>query len=652
MLTLDIRHPDVESFIDAKMNKIDITGANISLKLSDEFMRAVDANKTFKLQYPVESENPKIELDIDAKSLWDHIINNVWSSAEPGIFFWDKVLSESPADMYAEEGFRTISSNPCGELPLCPYDSCRLLAINLSSYVENEFTEDASFDFDLLAEHTKIGQRLLDDMIDLEIEKINAILRKISSDPENNSIKRVERELWQKIKEKAIQGRRTGLGVTAEGDMLAYMNMQYGSDEAIKFSEQVHKLIAVSSYVSSIELAKERGSFPIWDYDTEKENDFLKRIDMNLSMQQRKDYKRYGRRNIANLTLAPTGTVSMMTQTTSGIEPVFLIQYTRRKKVNPNEIATSDFVDDLGDAWTEHTVFHNGFKRWMNINGIFGELNDEEIEKFVKESPYYKATSNDINWVQKVKMQGVIQKWIDHSISVTVNVPQDTKKSTVNEVYMTAWKAGCKGVTLYREGSRSGVLIAKEKKEEEKFEKMAAVERPKTLECDIHHRIATGEAWLVIVGKLLDKPYEIFAFRKWTEDEESEDKFNLPRYIKLGRLEKRSHGKYDLICGKNDNFIVKDITNLFKSEEEEALTRLISSALRHRMGVEYIVDQLNKVPSNITSFSKVVARTLKQYITEDIELINKTCTECEDPDGLIIQDGCLSCKSCGFSKCG
>lgn len=653
MLSLDVSHPDVESFVDAKMNQVDVTGANVSLRISDEFMKAVESKSKFNLRWPTNSPDPKYSIDIDAKKLWDKVINNVWSSAEPGILFWDQVIKESPADCYTHEGFKTVSTNPCGELPLCTYDSCRLLAINLYSYVKNPFTPDAELDFELLADHAQVGQRLMDDMIDMEIEKVDSILNKIKSDPEDENLKRTEFELWTKIKEKATKGRRTGLGVTAEGDTLAALGLRYGSDEGIDMSEKIHKVIAVNSYKSSINLAKERGSFPIFDPNLENENPFVKRILNELSDNDLRDYQKYGRRNIANLTIAPTGTVSIMTQTTSGIEPAFLINYTRRKKVNPNDPSVQvDFVDEVGDSWSEHRVFHKGFLDYLNIKGINpDDLDDTELQKKVKKSPYYKSTSADVDWVSKVKLQGRVQKWVDHSISVTVNVPNEATKRTVDKVYREAWKAGCKGVTLYRDGSRSGVLISNENKKEEEFEKKAAVKRPKELECDIWHRSANGQPWMIVVGKLVGKPYEIFAFRKFTDEEEAKGNLNIPASVREGKLIRMSRGKYDLICGRNDNMRMQNLTEFFESEEEQAVTRLVSATLRHRMGVEHIVDQLTKVPSNITSFSKVIGRVLKQYIADDIILTDKKCSECGDPDGLIIQDGCLSCVSCGYAKC-
>ncbi|HAR39757.1 MAG TPA: adenosylcobalamin-dependent ribonucleoside-diphosphate reductase, partial [Porphyromonadaceae bacterium] len=480
MLSVSIKHPDSENFIDAKLEQGKVTGANISVKIDDAFMEAAAAGKNYQQQYPIDSDQPKYEKTINARHLWDKIIHNAWRSAEPGVLFWDTIIRESVPDCYADLGFKTVSTNPCGEIPLCPYDSCRLLAINLFSYVVNPFREDAYFDFDLFAQHVQLAQRIMDDIVDLESEKIDMILEKIEADPESEEVKSAERTLWKKIQRKTLQGRRTGVGITAEGDMLAALGIRYGTEEGTDFSEKVHRAVALNAYRSSVNMAKERGAFEIFDAEREKNNPFINRI-KEADSQLYEDMVKYGRRNIALLTIAPTGTTSLMSQTTSGIEPVFLPVYTRRRKVNPNDRDVKvDFVDENGDSWEEYVVFHHKFVTWMEAHGYSTtkRYTPEEVDEMVEKSPYYKATSNDVDWLQKVKMQGRVQKWVDHSISVTINLPSDVSEELVGELYMEAWKSGCKGCTVYRDGSRAGVLIsngeaekeAKEAKDDDCFE--------------------------------------------------------------------------------------------------------------------------------------------------------------------------------------
>ena len=680
MLSISINHPDAEDFIDAKMTAGKVTGANVSVKITDEFMKAVQEGKDFLQTFPIDIEpledynevlaelnygelvqafdkyNGKFYVKkINARKLWNKIIHNAWKSAEPGILFWDKITSESPADSYGGE-WKTISTNPCGEIPLCPYDSCRLLAINLYSYVIDPFTENAIFDEGLFREHVRIAQRLMDDIVDLEVEKLDKIIAKIESDPEPKSAKYVESHVWQKIKDKAIRGRRTGLGITAEGDMLAALGLKYGTSEATDFSENIHKTMAVESYKSSIEMAKERGAFPDWDYKTEQYNPFINRVleetvklyDKNNNIVT--DYIIYGRRNISNLTIAPTGTTSMMTQTTSGIEPVFMPFYKRRKKTDdPSKVS---FTDELGDTWEEYNVFHHKFIDWWVVASqyqhapekakeILLNCSEEELQKIYEQSPYYKATSNDVDYIEKVKMQGRIQKWIDHSISVTVNMPEDITEKTVSNVYMEAWKNGCKGVTVYREGSRAGVLVStkEKKKDTDKFKPVQAFKRPQNVPCDIHIVKSKGEPYVVMVGILDGYPYETFAFKTSSST----------KFPEKGILSKRKTGWYDLLSEDKKIIHAENLSSIFEIPDEENVTRLVSGWLRSRGDIKYIVDILNKSKGDITTFSKVLARVLKKYI-KDGEKSSEKCPNCGDT--LVFEEGCLNCKSCGHSKCG
>lgn len=792
MESIAIDHPDSEAFIDAKTEAGKVTGANVSVKISDDFMNAALSGEDYTLTYPVRSENPTHTKVVDAKRIWDKVIHNAWKSAEPGILFWDTLINDSIPDCYADLGFKTVSTNPClvgdtlikttngelpiktvverfkngedfevytynektkeievndvhnamlskenaniielvmeddstisltpdhkvfteergwieasqltvddtligiddrqnklklintkikkinvktnedvydltvennhnffangllvhncGEIPLCPNDSCRLLAINLYSYVNNPFTKEASFDYELFKNHVTIAQRLMDDLIELELEKIDKIIAKIKSDPESDVIKSTELNLWYNIKEKCEQGRRTGLGITAEGDMLAALGITYGTKESNDFTEDLHMQLKHSAYRSSNIMAQERGTFGIWDPEREKDNPFLLRIQKE-DPELYKDLVKYGRRNIALLTIAPTGSVSIMTQTTSGIEPVFMIYYTRRKKVNADDgDVRVDFTDEVGDTWQEFPVFHHKFLTYLEANGYniddVMNLPPNEIDKIVAKSPYHKATANDVDWVEKVEMQGKIQKHIDHSISVTVNLPNDISEEIVAKVYETGWKSGCKGITVYRDGSRSGVLISNDDKKEEKVNKITkttAPTRDKSLKCDIHHVTANKQKWVVIIGLLEGDPYEVFAFKP---------KFvHLPKSVTEGNLVRIKRGHYNLEC--SNGLIIENIADNFETDEQEALTRIISAALRHGTDAQFIFEQLNKSEGTITSFSKAVGRTLKKYL-KDGEKGSGDCDECGAKDSLVYQEGCLSCKECGWSKC-
>lgn len=653
MLTVSIQHPDSENFIDAKMESGKVTGANVSVKIDDEFMKAVVEDKTYTQQYPVNSPNPTYTKDIKARELWNKIIHNAWKSAEPGILFWDTVIRESIPDCYSDFGYQTISTNPCGEIPLCPYDSCRLLAINLYSYVNNPFTDKAEFDYETFKEHVGLAQRIMDDIIDLEIEKINAILDKINADPEIVEVKQVEKNLWERIKQKTEEGRRTGIGITAEGDMLAALGMRYGSDEAIEASIELHKTLALEAYRSSAYLAKERAPFLIYDAEREKDNPFIQRI-------KKEDEKLYnymtkhGRRNIALLTIAPTGTTSLMTQTTSGIEPVFMPVYKRRRKVNPNDRDVNvSFVDEVGDAWEEYNVFHHKFMTWLELNGYnpaeVQTFDDEKVQKIVKKSPYAKATSNDVDWVAKVKMQGAIQKWIDHSISVTINLPGDVKESLVGELYVTAWESGCKGVTVYRDGSRNGVLVSNDKSEEKivNFPK-----RPKILDAEIIRFSNNSEKWIAFVGLKDGVPYEVFT---GLADEEM---FPIPKSITTGKIMKNKgedgHARYDFQY--TDKYGYKNtmggLSHMFLPEYWN-YAKLISGVLRHGMPIPDVVNLVSSLrldSENINTWKNGVERALKRYIANGTKAKGK-CQECGS-NSLIYQEGCLICQDCGSSKCG
>ena len=657
MLSVSIKHPDSESFIDAKMEQGKVTGANVSVKIDDEFMRAALSGEQYKQQYPIDSDNPKVEKMISAKQLWQKIIHNAWKSAEPGVLFWDTVLRESVADCYADLGYRTVSTNPCGEIPLCPYDSCRLIALNLYSYVENPFTPVAKFNFDLFKEHTMKAMRLNDDLIDLEMEKIEAILAKIGSDPETESVKRTEVELWQKIKEKSLGGRRTGLGITAEGDMLAALGYTYGNDKAIAFSVEVQKTLAVQAYRSSVIMARERGAFPIYDSKREEHNPMIDRI-READGELYKEMVKVGRRNISMLTIAPTGTTSLMTQTTSGIEPVFLPFYVRRRKVNPNDKNVKVSIkDEVGDCFEEFYVFHHKFLTWCDVQGYDLEqvksMNVDQINELVAKSPYHKATSADIDWVAKVKMQGSIQKWVDHSISVTVNLPNSVTEQLVAEVYKTAWEVGCKGVTVYRDGSRTGVLVAA--KEEKKQPAIAPKKRPKALEADVIRFLNGREHWIALVGKINGVPYEIFTGLV------DEDSRSIPKSVDSGYIVKEKDvntgvSRYDFHFVDKYGYtnIIGGISHMFNKEYWN-YAKLISGVLRHGMPIVDVINLINGLQLDseaINTWKNGVERSLKRYIPDGTkDETGKKCPKCQSND-LIYQEGCLVCTNCGYSKCG
>lgn len=658
MLSISVKHPDAERFIDAKMELGKVTGANVSVRITDEFMQAVKDNTTFRQQYPIDSENPWFVKDIDARKLWDKLIHNAWASAEPGILFWDTIIRESIPDSYADMGFKTLSTNPCGEIPLCAYDSCRLLAINLYSYVDNPFTAQSSFNVELFSKHARMAQRIMDDIVDLEIEKVDAIIHKIESDPETIEVKGVELRLWQNIRKKALQGRRTGIGITAEGDMLAALGIRYGSPEAISFSTEVHRLLALEVYRSSVDMAEERGAFEIFNAEKEKNNPFIGRIRETAPRLYEK-MTRVGRRNISMLTIAPTGSVSICTQTTSGIEPVFMVSYKRRRKVNPNDRnVTVSFVDEVGDAWEEYNVFHPKFETWLTANGYDVKevkgYTDARLKEIIEQSPYYKATSNDIDWVSKVKMQGDIQKWVDHSISVTVNVPNDVSEELVSDIYRTAWESGCKGMTIYRDGSRSGVLISADEKktqESDDFKETQAPQRPRRIEADVVRFQNNYEKWMAVVGKINGKPYEIFTGKA--------DDFFLPPWVENGWVirekNKNEKARYDFQFEDKQGYKVT-IEGLSRSFNKEYwnYAKLISGILRHGMPLPYaieLVQNLTLDEDSINTWKNGVVRALKRYIPDGTQAEGKLCPECGDTKSLVYQDGCLTCKSCGYSKC-
>ena len=651
MLSISIKHPDSGKFIDAKLESGKVTGANVSVKLTDDFMKAVENKTLFRQQYPINSDNPKFAKDIDAVQLWSKIIHNAWKSAEPGVLFWDTIIRESVPDCYSDLGYATVSTNPCGEIPLCPYDSCRLLAINLYSYVNNPFTSKAEFDFDLYKEHVGLAQRMMDDIIDLELEKIDLILAKISADPEKEEIKHVEENLWQNIRKKSEEGRRTGIGITAEGDMLAGLGMRYGTDEATNFSVEIHKTLAIEAYKASTYLAKERGAFAIYDSEREKNNPFILRM-KEADPVMYTNMVKFGRRNIALLTIAPTGTTSLMTQTTSGIEPIFSTFYKRRRKVNPNDIDVKvTFKDEVGDSWEEFNVFHHKFVDWLKLNGYDTDevtrMRDEEIEAIIAKSPYYKATANDVDWIAKVKMQGAIQKWVDHSISVTINLPADAKEELVSELYLTAWKSGCKGATVYRDGSRSGVLIAG--KTEVRPERP---KRPKSLDCDVIRFNINEEKWIAFVGLKESRPYEIFT---GIADEEI---FPIPKSIVKGKIIKikdddgrtRYDFQYTDKIGYKKN--IEGLSHMFKPEFWN-YAKLISGVLRHEMPIQDVVNLVTSLKldsESINNWKNGVERALKKYIPNGTKAKGK-CGECGS-ENLVYEEGCLICKDCGSSKCG
>ncbi len=655
MLSVSINHPDVEDFIDAKMEQGKVTGANVSVRIDDEFMKSLENNTRYTQKFPIHANDPKVSKTIDTQKLWGKIVHNAWQSAEPGILFWDTIINESVPDCYAELGYKTVSTNPCGEIPLCPYDSCRLLAINLFSYVEEPFTKKAAFNFNLFKKHIAAAQRIMDDIIDLELEKVDGILAKITSDPELDDTKEVEIRLWKKIKEKALNGRRTGIGITAEGDMLAALGLRYGSEEANKFSIEVHKTIALEAYRASVYAAKERGAFEIFDAEREKENPFilrLKEADEKLYYEMLE----YGRRNIALLTIAPTGTTSLMTQTTSGIEPVFLPVYKRRRKVNPSDKnANVAFIDEVGDSWEEYVVFHLRFKQWMEVNGIETDkkYSQEELDKIVKKSPYYKATSNDVDWLSKVRLQGAVQKWVDHSISVTINLPNDVPEELVGKLYLEAWKVGCKGVTVYRDGSRSGVLIANEPEAEETLIHFPT-KRPQVLEADIVRFQNNKEKWIAFIGLIDEKPYEIF-----TGLADDEDGILIPRWVEDGLIIKNRNedgtSRYDFQYKNKRGYktTIEGLSHKFNPEFWN-YAKLISSTLRHGMPIEKVVDLINSLQlegESLNTWKNGVARALKRFVEDGTMAKGQKCDNCKSAN-LIYQEGCLTCKDCGSSKCG
>lgn len=660
MMSVSIKHPDAESFIDAKMTEGRVTGANVSVKIDDEFMEAVVSGAMYHQQYPIAGGDPMVTKLIDARSLWKKIIHNAWKSAEPGVLFWDTILRESVPDSYADLGFRTVSTNPCGEIPLCPYDSCRLLAINLYSYVVNPFSKDAYFDFDLFKKHVGLAQRIMDDIIDLESEKIEKILEKIASDPEGEDIKRTERELWEKIQRKTLAGRRTGVGITAEGDMLAALNLRYGTEEATDFAEKVQKTLALAAYGSSVKMAKERGAFEIYDAKREEHNPFILRL-KNESPALYEDMVKYGRRNIACLTIAPTGTTSLMTQTTSGIEPVFLPVYKRRRKVNPNDADVHiDYVDETGDAFEEYVVFHHKFVTWMLANDypVTKKYTAEEIDHLVALSPYYKATSNDVDWVQKVRMQGRIQKWVDHSISVTINLPNDVSEEMVDKLYVEAWRSGCKGCTVYRDGSRSGVLLSTEKnkkKSEDCMEPPVIVStRPRELEADVVKFQNNREKWIAFVGLMNGRPYEIFT--GLADDEEG---IMLPKTVEKGSIIKsydadgRKHYDFQFKNKRGFKMTLEGLDSKFEPEYWN-YAKLISGVLRYGMPISQVIKLVQEMELNnesINTWKNGVARALKKYLPNGTELKGQKCPNC-DYETLVYQEGCLICKNCGASRCG
>ena len=671
MLSVSIKHPDSEAFIDAKMTEGKVTGANVSVKIDDQFMQAAVDNKPYTQQFPIDSDNPIVKKDISAKQLWEKIVHNAWKSAEPGVLFWDTILRESIPDCYADLGFQTVSTNPCGEIPLCPYDSCRLLAINLYAYIKNPFTPEASFDFDLFKEHVAKAQRIMDDIVDLELEKIDLIMDKISHDPQCDDIKHAEYHLWEKIKDKSSKGRRTGVGITAEGDMLAAMGLRYGTEEATTFSVDVHRTLALTAYASSVKMAQERGAFAIFDAEREKNNPFLLRI-KEADPQLYSDIMTYGRRNIACLTIAPTGTTSLMTQTTSGIEPVFMPVYKRRRKVNPNDAdAHVDFVDEVGDSFEEYIVYHKKFLEWMRINGIDTEkrYTQEEIDELVARSPYYKATANDVDWLMKVRMQGAIQKWVDHSISVTVNLPNNVDEALVNRLYVEAWRSGCKGCTIYRDGSRSGVMIAVSKKDKKKKsaaqpanDKVTALAnvlavtetRPRELECDVVRFQNNREKWVAFVGLLDGYPYEIF-----TGLQDDEEGIALPKTVTKGRIIKQVNAdgtkRYDFQFENKRGYktTVEGLSEKFNPEYWN-YAKLISGVLRYRMPIDHVIKLVASLQLNdqsINTWKNGVERALEKYIADGTAAKGQVCPVCGQ-ETLVYQEGCLICKNCGASRCG
>lgn len=658
MLTVSISHPDSEDFIDAKLEQGKITGANVSVRIGDDFMKAATNNEDFLLRYPTDSAKPSFTKEIKAKQLWDKIIHNAWKSAEPGVLFWDTILNESIPDCYADLGFKTLSTNPCGEIPLCAYDSCRLLAINLYSYVKNPFTPKASFDFELFAKHVKYAQRIMDDIIDLEAEKIDAILQKIESDPESDDVKRTERELWEKIRKKTLLGRRTGIGITAEGDMIAAMGLRYGTEEATRFAVEVQKTLALNAYRGSVELAKQRGAFEIYDAQREVNNPFIQRI-KEADPKLYEEMVQVGRRNIALLTIAPTGSTSIMTQTSSGIEPVFMPVYLRRRKINPSDKdAQVDWVDEMGDSWEEYIVYHHKFLTWMKVNGYdtSKKYSQKEIDQLIAKSPYYKATANDVNWVEKVKMQGAIQKWVDHSISVTINLPEDTTEELVNELYVTAWRSGCKGCTVYREGSRAGVLVSTSEKEKKVVSTPTSQDplvRPTALDADVVRFQNNKEKWIAFVGLKDGKPYEIF-----TGLNDEDEGILVPKSVSQGKIIKN----YDEDGTKHYDFQFQNKRGLKVTIEGLDLkfnpefwnyAKLISGVLRYGMPIEQVVNLVQGLDlddESISTWKNGVERALRKYIVSGQKAGGQKCPNCGQ-ETLVYQEGCLICTNCGSSKC-
>lgn len=672
MLSISIKHPDSEAFIDAKMTEGKVTGANVSVRIDDAFMKAAIEDKPYIQQFPVDSAEPKVTKEVSPRKLWEKIVHNAWKSAEPGVLFWDTILRESIPDCYADKGFRTVSTNPCGEIPLCPYDSCRLLSVNLYSYVENPFTPEAKFNFDLFKKHVQLAQRIMDDIVDLEMEKIDLILEKVQSDPQADDVKLTERHLWEKIKYKSGLGRRTGVGITAEGDMLAAMGLRYGTQEATDFAVEVQKTLCLNAYRSSVTMAQERGAFEIYDAEKEKNNPFILRIkDADPALYE--DMVKYGRRNIACLTIAPTGTTSLMTQTTSGIEPVFMPVYKRRRKVNPNDTDVHvDYVDEVGDSFEEYIVYHKKFIEWMKINHIDTDkkYTQEEIDQLVAKSPYYKATANDVDWLMKVRMQGAIQKWVDHSISVTVNLPNSVDEALVNKLYVEAWRSGCKGCTIYRDGSRSGVMISvskKDKKKDNKADLKAQVERerllnrpkvtevrPKELECDVVRFQNNKEKWVAFVGLLDGYPYEIF-----TGLQDDEEGIVLPKTVTKGKIIKQTNEdgthRYDFQFENKRGYktTVEGLSEKFNPEYWN-YAKLISGVLRYRMPIDHViklVGSLQLKDESINTWKNGVERALKKYITDGTKAQGQKCPACGQ-ETLVYQEGCLICTNCGASRCG
>ncbi|MFK5973657.1 MAG: adenosylcobalamin-dependent ribonucleoside-diphosphate reductase [Flavobacteriaceae bacterium] len=658
MLSVSINHPDAEDFIDAKMEQGKVTGANVSVRMDDDFMKAVESNSSYTQKFPINSTNPKFSKEIQASKLWNKIVHNAWKSAEPGILFWDTIIRESVPDCYADLGYKTVSTNPCGEIPLCPYDSCRLLAINLFSYVDAPFTKKAAFDFSLFKKHIAVAQRIMDDIIDLELEKIDVILKKITDDPELDETKLVEYTLWENIQKKAREGRRTGIGITAEGDMLAALGLRYGSKKANEFSIQVHKTMALEAYRGSVHTARDRGAFEIFDAAREKENPFILRI-KEADEKLYYEMMEYGRRNIALLTIAPTGTTSLMTQTTSGIEPVFSPVYKRRRKVNPNDKdARIDFVDELGDSWEEYLVFHHRFKEWMKISGydIDKNYDQEEINLIVQKSPYFKATSSDVDWLSKVQLQGAVQKWVDHSISVTINLPNNVSEELVGKLYLEAWKSGCKGVTVYRDGSRTGVLISNDDKKKKDEDTLIAfpTKRPQILEADVVRFQNNKEKWIAFMGLIDEKPYEIF-----TGLADDEDGILIPRWVNKGVIikskDENGSSRYDFQYKNTRGYktTIEGLSHKFNPEYWN-YAKLISSTLRHGMPIEKVVDLINSLQldsEQINTWKNGVARALKRFVEDGTEAKGQKCSNCKSAN-LIYQEGCLTCKDCGSSKCG